>query len=165
MPLADPAVSVVVPTFREASNLRPLTERLFAATRAAGLEAELIVADDDSRDGSVELVGELAAEYPLRIIVRTGPRGLAPAVLEGFEHARGRYVFTRFRSRFVRLFIRFGSVFPCDDLVAAGISFTGRFFGLVGHCGFRLGRCEPDLLDAQTDYIRCEKHHDTGRYE
>jgi dolichol-phosphate mannosyltransferase len=35
------------------------------------------------------LVGELAGEYPVRIIVRTGPRGLAPAVLEGFEHARG----------------------------------------------------------------------------
>jgi dolichol-phosphate mannosyltransferase len=87
--LADPAVSVVVPTFREASNLRPLTERLFAATRAAGLEAELIFADDDSGDGSVELVGELAGQYPVRIIVRTGPRGLAPAVLEGFEHARG----------------------------------------------------------------------------
>ena len=54
----------------EAGNLPALTRRLFAATRAAGLKAELIFADDDSQDGSVELVEELAADYPVRIIVR-----------------------------------------------------------------------------------------------
>ena len=89
MPAAQPAVSVVVPTYREAGNLPALTRRLFAATRAADLKAELIFADDDSQDGSVELVEALAADYPVRIIVRSGPRGLAPAVLEGFEQATG----------------------------------------------------------------------------
>ncbi len=89
MPDAAPLVSVVVPTFREAANLRPLTERLFAATRSAGLEAELIFADDDSRDGSVEVVEALSADYPVRILVRAGPRGLAPAVLDGFGLAGG----------------------------------------------------------------------------
>ena len=58
MPDAQPAVSVVVPTYREAGNLPALTRRLFAATRAAGLKAELIFADDDSQDGSVELIEE-----------------------------------------------------------------------------------------------------------
>jgi dolichol-phosphate mannosyltransferase len=86
---SDPTASVVVPTYREADNLRPLTERLFAATRQAGLATELIFADDASQDGSAEVVAELAAAYPVRIIVRNGPRGLAPAVLEGFEHATG----------------------------------------------------------------------------
>ncbi len=82
-------VSVVVPAYREADNLRPLTERVFAATRQAGLEAELIVVDDDSRDGSVEVVESLAADHPVRIIVRRGERGLATAVLRGFDEANG----------------------------------------------------------------------------
>lgn len=83
-----PKASIVVPAYREAGNLRPLTERLFAATRKAGIDAELIVVDDDSQDGSVQIIDALAAQYPVRIIVRTDQRGLATAVLTGFEHAR-----------------------------------------------------------------------------
>ena len=84
-----PSVSVVVPAYREAPNLRPLTERIFAAVTEADLTAELIIVDDDSRDGSIEIVDELAARFPVQIIVRSGERGLATAVLRGFEDARG----------------------------------------------------------------------------
>jgi dolichol-phosphate mannosyltransferase len=83
-----PGVSIVVPTYREASNLTALTRRVFAATQNAGLDAELIFVDDDSRDGSLEIVQELAREYPVRMIVRTGQRGLSSAVLAGCEAAR-----------------------------------------------------------------------------
>ncbi len=79
--------SIIVPAFREADNLASLTERLFKATRSAGIDVELIVVDDDSRDGSEEIVAELAARYPIRIIVRTNERGLSSAVLRGFEQA------------------------------------------------------------------------------
>ena len=50
------SVSVVVPTYCEAPNIPPLTERLFAALEAAGLQGELIVVDDNSQDGSAEKV-------------------------------------------------------------------------------------------------------------
>ena len=86
---ARPAVSVIVPAYREAPNLRPLTERVFAATGQAGLDAELIVVDDNSQDGSVETVEELARRFPVRIVVRTQERGLSSAVLRGFEEAMG----------------------------------------------------------------------------
>jgi dolichol-phosphate mannosyltransferase len=89
MSSSGPAVSVVVPAYREAANLRPLTERVFAATRQAGLDAELIVVDDDSQDGSVEVVQGLAERFGVRIVVRTDERGLASAVLRGFAEARG----------------------------------------------------------------------------
>ena len=39
-------LSVVVPTYDETDNLRPLTERLFKAARAAGLDCDLLFADD-----------------------------------------------------------------------------------------------------------------------
>ncbi len=80
-------VSVIVPAFREAPNIEPLTRRVFDALADARFDAELIIVDDNSQDGSVEIVERLAAEYPVRILVRTEERGLASAVLCGFEHA------------------------------------------------------------------------------
>lgn len=80
-------VSIVVPAFREGANIVPLTERVFAATFAAGFAAELIIVDDDSKDGTVEAVEELSSRYPVRLVVRRGERGLSGAVLRGFEEA------------------------------------------------------------------------------
>ncbi len=81
------SVSVVVPAYREAPNIEPLTRRVFDALPAARFDAELIFVDDNSGDGSVEIAERLAAEYAVRILVRTDARGLASAVLHGFEHA------------------------------------------------------------------------------
>ena len=51
---------------------------------------ELIVVDDNSRDGSVEEVDALKEEgYNIRIIVRTTERGLSSAVVRGFKEAKG----------------------------------------------------------------------------
>ncbi len=82
------AASIIVPTYREQPNLRPFTVRLFAALRDAGIDAELIIVDDDSRDGTEETVQSLAKEYPVRLITRTEERGLSSAVLEGLRQAR-----------------------------------------------------------------------------
>jgi len=87
-----PTLSVVVPTYREAGNLAQLIDRLFAATRAAGVHAELLIVDDDSQDGSEQIVAGMAARYPVRILVRAGRRGLSSAVVDGFDRARGRFL-------------------------------------------------------------------------
>lgn len=83
-------ISVVVPTFHEVENIGLLVERVFAATTAANLAAELIVVDDDSQDGTDVRCAELATRYDVRLIIRRGERGLATAVIEGFRQARGR---------------------------------------------------------------------------
>ncbi len=82
------AVSIIVPTFREAPNVKPLIERVFAALEGVECEAELILVDDDSRDGTEEIVENLKAEYPVRLMVRRDERGLSSAVLAGFGGAR-----------------------------------------------------------------------------
>ncbi|MFQ5423253.1 MAG: polyprenol monophosphomannose synthase [Phycisphaerae bacterium] len=82
------SVSIVVPTFREAENIPILTERLFHALNEAGISAELIIVDDDSGDGTQDVVESLAATHPIRLIVRTGERGLSSAVVRGFAEAR-----------------------------------------------------------------------------
>ncbi len=77
-----------MPTFREAPNIRPLVERVFAATARAGREAELILVDDDSRDGTEAIVESLRSHHPVRLVVRRDARGLSSAVLAGFGEAK-----------------------------------------------------------------------------
>ena len=87
--------SVIVPAYKEKLNLRPLTTRLFTAfadsdSPIPAANVELIVVDDNSRDGSVEEVETLQGEgYNIRIIVRTLERGLSSAVVRGFREAKG----------------------------------------------------------------------------
>ena len=82
------AASIIVPTYREAANVKALVERVFAAMQEAGIEAELLLVDDDSRDGTDTVVESLQNGYPVRLIVRHGQRGLSSAVLAGFQEAR-----------------------------------------------------------------------------
>ena len=82
-------VSIVIPTFREQENLQRLLPVLFDILHVAGRAAEVIVVDDDSRDGTEELCQRLSAENPLRLYIRRGERGLATAVVRGLQLARG----------------------------------------------------------------------------
>lgn len=54
--------SIIVPTYKEKLNLRPLITRVFAALEKTKLrqQVELIVVDDNSNDGSKEEVEALA---------------------------------------------------------------------------------------------------------
>ncbi|KAJ1617104.1 nucleotide-diphospho-sugar transferase, partial [Pavlovales sp. CCMP2436] len=86
--------SVVVPCYEEAENVRPLCTRLFAATRAAGLEVELLLVDDDSGAGTLATcvaVEQLRQEgYDVHVHVRKmhEGKGLSSAVLLGLRLAR-----------------------------------------------------------------------------
>lgn len=87
MPTTVAAASIIVPTYREAPNLRPLVERVFAALGETGIDGELIIVDDHSQDGTEETAEALGKEYPVRLIVRRNERGLSSAVLTGFREA------------------------------------------------------------------------------
>lgn len=86
---ANPTVSIIVPTYREVGNIPELVERVFAACWESRIDAELILVDDDSRDGTENLAERLNRDYPVRLIVRKQDRGLSSAVLEGLRQARG----------------------------------------------------------------------------
>ena len=83
------AISIVVPTFREAENLPVLAERIDAALSGSGVEWELVLVDDDSRDGSEEVAADLARRLPVRMEVRRDPpRDLSLSVLRGIRISR-----------------------------------------------------------------------------
>ena len=81
-------ISVVTPTYNEAENLPLLVERLHAALDP--LDHEIIVADDDSPDGTWRVAEELAAVDPrVRSMRRFHDPGLSASVLDGMSMARG----------------------------------------------------------------------------
>ena len=80
-------ISIIVPTYEEAENIPLLLERVDRVRRDHDLELELIFADDNSCDGSLEAVEASGFDWA-RIIVRTENRGLSPAVIDGFRAAK-----------------------------------------------------------------------------
>ncbi len=75
-------LSVVVPTFNECANVAELVRRL--STVLHGLRWEVVFVDDDSADGTANLVRELArTDAHVRCLQRLGRRGLSRAVIEG----------------------------------------------------------------------------------
>lgn len=87
-----PSVSIVVPTFREVESLPELIQRVAALRSAVDASVcsilELLVVDDNSRDGTEELLRGRGESW-VELIVRTSDRGLSQSVLEGLRRARG----------------------------------------------------------------------------
>jgi dolichol-phosphate mannosyltransferase len=84
-------LSLVVPTYNERLNIHALVERITQVLDPV-LEQryELIVVDDDSPDLTWELAQSLCADYPqLRVVRRQQERGLATAVIRGWQEAKG----------------------------------------------------------------------------
>lgn len=83
-------LSIVVPSFNEAGNVKNLVEQLDAAL--AGIEHEIIFVDD-STDNTPDVIKEVMAVNPgVRLEHRTDEKGLATAVLKGFSLAAGEYI-------------------------------------------------------------------------
>ncbi len=83
------AVSIVVPTLREAENIPALVARVQAALSDQGVEWEMVLVDDDSKDGSEALAAGIARHLPVRMETRRAARpDLALSVLLGMRKAR-----------------------------------------------------------------------------
>jgi dolichol-phosphate mannosyltransferase len=84
-------ISVVSPTYNEAANIDRLISEV--ATALEGFDYEIVIADDNSPDGTWKKAEEIAQANPrVRVIRRLKNRGLSPAVVEGFLAASGDYV-------------------------------------------------------------------------
>ncbi|HTC77821.1 MAG TPA: polyprenol monophosphomannose synthase [Terriglobales bacterium] len=86
--MSEPArLALVVPTLREAQNIRAVLDRIRQSLDPLKFSYEIIVVDDNSHDGIDDIVQEIAATDPrVRILVRKGERGLGGAVLYGWKN-------------------------------------------------------------------------------
>jgi dolichol-phosphate mannosyltransferase len=81
-------LALVIPTLCEADNVQILLQRIQKSLEPLNIPYELIVVDDDSRDGIEGLVQAVACnDERVRVLVRTGVRGLAGAVIHGWAHS------------------------------------------------------------------------------
>ena len=81
-PTSQSGLSIVLPTFNEGGSIRQVIESLLHLGTDHPLE--ILIVDDDSRDGTPDLVRALARQDPrIRIIQRVGRSGLASAIKEG----------------------------------------------------------------------------------
>lgn len=86
-----PELTVIVPTRNERDNIIPLYDLLCAAL--SGRNWEMMVVDDDSADGTAEVVRFLAQhDRRVRLLSRVGRRGLASAFVEGAQASTAPYV-------------------------------------------------------------------------
>lgn len=83
-------VSVVLPVFNESAILEELTTQIVSVLRNEDYEFEIVYVNDGSRDGSAELLDQLAARDPhVRIVHFSRNFGHQAAVQAGLEQARG----------------------------------------------------------------------------
>jgi len=76
---------VIIPTFREKENI----EAIIMAVLAMEKDFHILVIDDNSPDGTAEIVKKQMAQFPSRLflIQRSGKLGLGTAYIEGFRYA------------------------------------------------------------------------------
>jgi glycosyltransferase involved in cell wall biosynthesis len=85
-------LSIVIPVFNEVATLRLLLESVRSA-EIAGLEREIVIVDDGSRDGTGDEIEAMAAENSdLVCLHHSENRGKGAALRSGFARASGDFV-------------------------------------------------------------------------
>ena len=80
-------LALVIPTLREADNIGGLLVHIRSVLDPLKIAYEILVVDDDSRDGTWEIVSAIAQQDSrVRLFIRKGERGLSGAVLYGWRH-------------------------------------------------------------------------------
>jgi dolichol-phosphate mannosyltransferase len=80
---------IVIPTHNEAENIGRLLPQIFSqAETITSHELHVLVVDDESKDGTADVVGELAKTYPNLHLISGKKNGLGDAYKRGMQHAR-----------------------------------------------------------------------------
>ncbi len=80
-------LSVVMPCLNEADTLATCIEKAQRAMAEAGIVGEVVVADNGSTDGSIEIAERLGAR-----VIRVADKGYGNALMGGIAASRGRFV-------------------------------------------------------------------------
>ncbi len=80
-------VTIVMPCLNEAESLAPCIEMAKTAIESTGVKGEILIADNGSTDGSIELAESMGAR-----VVNVKNKGYGSALQGGFAAARGKYI-------------------------------------------------------------------------
>jgi len=82
-----PLLTVIVPVYNEVHTI----DRLLRRVLAAPYEKQVIVVDDGSTDGTVELLEKWEGHARVELLQHSKNRGKGAAIRTGLEHAEGRF--------------------------------------------------------------------------
>lgn len=86
-------VSFVLPTYNERKNIETLIEGIEDVSRRNKIKPDVIVIDDNSPDGTADVVRKLSKKYHnIRLLVRERKLGIASAHVLGYKKARNKIV-------------------------------------------------------------------------
>ena len=90
MPRSKDVLSVVIPAYNEEKNLPRVVAELQDALRPAGIPYELILVNDNSKDGTATVIAEsMRADPHIRTVNRRPPGGFGRAIRSGLDAVRG----------------------------------------------------------------------------
>ncbi|KAJ3021288.1 dolichol-P-mannose synthesis [Thoreauomyces humboldtii] len=129
--------SVLLPTYNERQNLPIIIWLLVKAFTEANLDYEIIVIDDASPDGTLEIAKQLQGVYgENRILLRprAGKLGLGTAYVHGIQHSTGDYVFIMdadmsHHPQFIQDFVRLQQKHDYDVVTGTRYSQGGGVYG------------------------------------
>jgi dolichol-phosphate mannosyltransferase len=153
-------LSVVIPTFNERNNIEVLVPAVFAVFSEHGIDGEVVVVDDNSNDGTVDVLLTLARRHPeMKVLVRKGPASLARSWYEGFDAATKKNIvcidadlchdprlFPLMLEKLSDCDIVIGSRYLADASSGDGKSFAAKMASVLGQHANRivLGMTETD---------------------
>lgn len=159
-------LAIVVPTFEERNNIRPLIEGLDRVL--TGIAFEVIFVDDDSPDGTAELIRQISlARNDVRVLQRIGRRGLASACVEGMLATAAPYIAVmdadlQHDESVLPEMLRILKANPAVDLVVGSRNVEGGSMGdtarsrvAVSNLGRKLSKmvCRCELADPMSGFF------------
>ena len=83
-------ISIIICTYNEVNFIKKTLYQIKKKIK----NSEIIIVDDNSYDGTLEVLKKLSNKIKFTLIVRKNVRGLATALSEGFKRAKGQYIGT-----------------------------------------------------------------------
>ncbi|UCH78167.1 MAG: glycosyltransferase family 2 protein [Candidatus Coatesbacteria bacterium] len=130
--MASFSLSACAPAFNEAGNIERVVRGFDESLRVGGVEYEIVIVDDGSRDGTADLLASLRGEIPaLRVVTHSKNEGYGKSLRDAFAAARMDYVF----------YTDGDGQFDLGEMLA----FLPLLDGRNAVVGYRLGRAEGAL--------------------
>jgi len=85
--MPTPTVTIVLPTYEEVESLPSLIQAVKEVRKSTFHDLQLIIVDDNSQDGTEELISNLGKGW-IRLLIRTEDKGLSPAVIDGVKEVK-----------------------------------------------------------------------------
>ena len=127
---ASIGLSILVPVYNERNTIRQVLEKVRGVSFP--VKTEIVVVDDGSRDGTIEILRGLPSWDDVRVLFHEVNKGKGGAIQTALRHARGEFVVVQDAD----LELNPADLLPLFDIVhrgAAPVGYGSRFIGDVSH--------------------------------